>query len=84
MGTYHGDLLLDEKIVPRGIEYWVEMMPATPPSKLYEWHGSFDTIKGTKSGPVYDLRLDDGRRGKLFATKPGGESYIFQETVDLK
>ncbi len=84
--AFRGDLLLDGEIVHQGIDFWIEVIPATPPAPPYEWCGSFNVgaVEDFDAIPVYDLQLDDGRCGKLLVTRCDGDSYIFQGSEDLK
>ncbi len=80
MDSYRGDLLLDGKVVHPRIKFWIEEIRPRPPARLSEWRGSFEapTDKDFDWKATYEVRLDDGRRGKLFMTNFDGENCVFQ------
>ena len=84
MDTYRGDLLLDGKVVHPRIEFWIEEI--RPPPTPSEWRGSFEapTDKDFDWKVAYEIRLDDGRRGKLFVTNFDGENCVFQMSEGFK
>ncbi len=86
MDTYRGDLLLDGEVVHPRIEFWIEEMRPRPPARLSEWRGSFEapTDKDFDWKATYEIRLDDGRCGKLFVTTLDGETSVFQMAEGLK
>ena len=80
MDTYRGDLLLNGKVVQPRIEFCIEEIRPPPPAKLSEWRGKFAAPddKDFDWGATYEVRLDDGRRGKLFMTNFDGETCVFE------
>jgi hypothetical protein len=86
MGTYRGDLILDGKVVREDLEFWIQEIRPQPPAKLSEWRGSFEAPTGEDFDwtATYEVRLDDGRRGKLLVTNIDGDSCMFQGTGPLE